>query len=176
MAIEKLDDLSLRKGVVMAPMHLTSFNIEDKLISFSDIGLLPSDLRDDINEVFREVVLSKDVQEDIRGFNGHYFSIGTINGKLSYKIDSREFKEFKNDKIQKVFASKLRKAKKYLTNIGKLTFDKKVSSSDEKIINSAPKKISEVSKTTLKKMNKSDSEWSLWAIFAMSIKSMLDKF
>ena len=179
---EKLD-FSNYKGLTegenakVIPMGITHFQlVENTFLSSKDLDLLPSYLKARINHLFTKVVLKKQLQKEIKEKDVFNVSIGTINGKLAYRLTADGYKTLQDKKLQKEFSKCSRKIKKYLKNIDRIKIEKKISKADESIISSSPLTIDKVSKTFLKSLKKSDSEWSLWAIFAMEIRNAISKF
>lgn len=146
-------------------------------ISFKEMEILPIDYKNDLRKVFLSAINKNGVQKEIKEKNATSISLKIINDKLVYKLDgSKDYKTLNDEKVQKAFKRTARNIKKYLKNVGTLKEKEfNISTVDENIIKSGPSDIEKVSNKIFKKIKKSNTEWSLWTIWACELRGAFQK-
>ncbi|MFA6118775.1 MAG: hypothetical protein WCT85_01860 [Parachlamydiales bacterium] len=160
-------------------MDFGHFQLEEGYsISSREIAQLPGCYRNDINEIFFRVINKSEVKNKILGQNASTVFLKVEDGKLFYGLcGTKDFFEIKDTKVQTLFRKTSRNIKKYLCNTSFFKERKvAISKEDDKILKTAPSDVEKVKKAIFKKMEKSDSEWSLWVIWALEIESLYKKF
>jgi hypothetical protein len=86
---------------------------------------------------------------------------------------STEYKAVKDKKIQNLFQRILKAIGKYFLNIGVINKKIVITKADEKILKEA--EVEKVKKQILEKIKTGDTEYSLYAIFALEVNTFVDK-
>ncbi|KKK64446.1 hypothetical protein LCGC14_2984130, partial [marine sediment metagenome] len=198
-AVDTLDQLNSYSGnsnLVAKPLDLTYFQLDENIcISAKEIEILPDSYKNQIKSIFSKVLKNKDVLDDIKKEDASTIAIKIQNKKLAYSLDGKNESELLSDKkIRKAFEKVTRNIKRYLKNT-KTIKDRKVVDlrvNDQKIIRNRPSDIKKIKKNEkalkkrypnfihiplkyLKKIARSDSEWSLWAVFISDIQNAVIK-
>ncbi len=150
---------------------------QDVTISSKEMEILPHNYKADIRNIFLKVINKNKVQKEIEEKNATSISLKVIDGKLVYKLDSsKNYQNVQDEKIQKAFQKIAKNIKSYLNNVGALKEKQTaISKVDKDIIQTSPKDVEKISKEILRKMKKSDTEWSLWAVWACSLRKAFQK-
>lgn len=158
--------------------NIGSFQLDDGVsISSKEMEILPLDYKNDIKNIFFSVLNKKEIQKEAEKINAVSISIKVVDGKLVYKLNgSKEFKSVLDEKIQKTFIRLAKDIRRYLNDIGSLKEKQiRMSKTDKDIIETSPKDVEKIPKKVFKKMEKSNAEWSFWALFVGTIVSTLEK-
>ncbi|MBN2479238.1 MAG: hypothetical protein JXA94_03335 [Parachlamydiales bacterium] len=167
-------DLSYSDKKAEFSSYIFKLHLDDNTsILFDNVSALPDSIKGNLKDVFKSVVEKKQVQKDLLKNPQNSLKIGKLDDKIVYVINGSVTK-INDSRLLKKLDANLRKAKKYLTNVEKI--EKKPTKEEIDFYKSSATTIDKVSKKTLLEHKKSDSEWSLWAIWAMESRSAVNKF
>ena len=178
--------------------NIDYFQLDDGVtISKKEIDILPNSYKKNIENVFSSAVDQSQIKKEIKAKGINAISFKAQKGKIFCRLDgkSKEYRQIQNNKLEKNLSELSKKICKYLKNIGALKTTKlNISRADQKIIKTSPDNARIIAKDVKKqsrirafdklsnvaiyvnKFFKTDSEWSLWAIWLSDIKSTVVKF
>ncbi len=152
---------------------LENVSLDNTAISTDNIGDFEKKA---IKGVFSVAVNLKQVQQDIKDNSAKVIHLKMLNGRFYYSLDKNDaLKEIEDKSLIDLFNNKVQKLKKYVQNAGITERANLLAEEDSKLLAVCPTKIDQVSKRILKDHETDPSELSLWAIWFLDFKGVVNK-